>query len=118
MGNRITAIANLKKKGADANPNGRPKREWTWTGLIEDQLEKLGPDNKAVKEAVASVLVAKALEGDIVAIKEIGNRVEGMPKQAIEQTGSIDLTYKNLTDDQIDDIIKQKSRKAGVDSVT
>jgi hypothetical protein len=76
----------FKKTGADANPNGRPKREWTWTGLIEDAMQKLGPDKKAVKEAVVASLVAKALEGDVVAIKEIGNRLDGMPQQAIDLT--------------------------------
>lgn len=76
----------FKKTGADANPNGRPKREWTWAGLIEDAMEKLGPDKKAVKEAVVASLLTKALEGDVVAIKEVGNRIDGLPKQFIDHT--------------------------------
>jgi hypothetical protein len=34
-------------------------------------------------ESLAAVLIAKALEGDMVAIKEIGDRLDGKPKQAI-----------------------------------
>lgn len=78
------------KKGEVTNPSGRPKREWTWAGLIEDQLEKLGPDKKPVKEAVAAILVTKALEGDVVAIKEVGNRIDGMPTQ------KTDLSIKEI----------------------
>lgn len=78
------------------NKNGRPKREWTWAGLIEEQMEKLGPDKKAVKEAVAASLIAKALEGDVTAIKEVGNRIDGLPPQTINQSGDLNITYKPI----------------------
>lgn len=106
------------KTGADANPNGRPPKEWTWSGLLKEKMEELGPDKRAVKEAVAASLLAKALEGDVVAIKEIGNRIEGLPKQVIEQNGTLDVNLTSLTEEQLDEIIRQKSRKAGVIEVT
>lgn len=89
MGNRITALQNLKKRGADANPNGRPKREWTWAGLIEQAVEenlttKDGVLTEKAKMFIAKKLVRMAIDGDILAIKEIANRMDGMPKQATE----------------------------------
>ena len=86
MPNHNKPTAGFNKNPNNINKNGRPKREWTWAGLIEEQMEKVGPDKKAVKEAVAASLIAKALEGDVAAIKEVGNRIDGMPQQAVDLT--------------------------------
>ena len=37
-------------------------------------------------DKLASVLVAKAFEGDLVALKEIGDRLDGKPKQQVDVT--------------------------------
>lgn len=42
---------------------------------------------------MADALVAKALEGDVSAIREIGDRVDGKAIQAIEQTSEITHHY-------------------------
>jgi hypothetical protein len=44
---------------------------------------------KAIKrgqglDKLADVLVAKALDGDMVAIKEVGDRLDGKPKQQVD----------------------------------
>lgn len=44
--------------------------------------ERMG-DRKKLR-ALADVLVDKALEGDVQAIREIGDRLEGKPSQAID----------------------------------
>lgn len=77
-------------KGVSGNPGGRPKREWTWGGLIAEEMEKVltakdGTQDK-VKNFVAKRLVKMAIEGDIAAQKEIMNRMDGMPQQAIDHT--------------------------------
>ena len=46
---------------------------------------------KAIKrgkglDQLAEVLVAKALEGDMVALKEVGDRLDGKPKQQVDVT--------------------------------
>jgi hypothetical protein len=71
----------FKKTGADANPNGRPKREWTVKGLIEEAMEEEKETGIPYKKAVYKKLVEKAAEGDMLAVKEINQRLEGMPKQ-------------------------------------
>jgi hypothetical protein len=71
--------------GQSGNPNGRPKR----TKLSEALLVKLAEDSPdageaTVAEAVADALIKRALIGDVQAIREIGDRTEGRPKQAVE----------------------------------
>jgi hypothetical protein len=69
------------RKGRSGNPNGAPKREWSWSGILQDTLEKKAKNGGDIKELVAISLVRQALKGNVVAIKELMNRMDGMPKQ-------------------------------------
>lgn len=88
---------NQFKPGNNANPNGRPKKEWTWASLVREALEKTNLDGEPVKKGIAEALAAKALEGDVQAIKEIGNRIDGMPKQEVNSTVKV-VEVKGLDD--------------------
>ena len=91
------AAANLTKKGADANPNGRPKKEWTWAGLLKEKLEENpNGDMRTYKELVAESLRDLAIKGDVAAIKEFGNRIDGLPPQTIKQSGDITLNVRPI----------------------
>lgn len=82
----------FKKTGADANPNGRPKREWTWSGLLEKVGEEIEEKSgKKFKDLVTKRLWVDAVNGSLGAQKEILNRMDGLPTQSIEQniTGKI-----------------------------
>ena len=73
--------------GVSGNPNGRPKREWTWSGLLEEIGERVEPKSqRQFKELVGMKLWIKAANGDTLAIKEIFNRMDGMPKQFTDLT--------------------------------
>jgi hypothetical protein len=74
------------KKGQSGNPAGRPRGDWTWAGMIRKAMENKNLDGEEIKKGVAEALVAKALDGDVQAIKEIGNRIDGMPQQFIDHT--------------------------------
>jgi len=83
--------SNPIKKGETRNPGGRPKMPWTFMGLYRKELEKLltikGSNKKVkAKHAMAARIVRMAIEGDINAIKEIANRIEGFPKQPTDLT--------------------------------
>jgi hypothetical protein len=54
-----------------------------WSDRLKQQIEerKLWPK-------LADALLEKALEGDVAAIKEVGDRVEGKVAQRIEATGA------------------------------
>lgn len=69
------------KRTKDINLKGAPKKEWTMRSVIIDALERKTADGTPMKQGVAEALVDKALEGDVVAIREINNRIDGMPVQ-------------------------------------
>lgn len=77
-------------KGVSGNPNGRPKREWTWAGLIEDAMEEQDETGIPYKKTVTRKLRQLAKAGDITAIKEVMNRMDGMPTQQTDLTSKGD----------------------------
>lgn len=77
-------VTKWKKGQPSPNPNGRPKRGWTWAEEYQKAVEKLNLDGTSVKEGIAESLAAKALEGDTLAIKELANRMDGMPTQNLD----------------------------------
>ena len=72
---------------------GRPKRAWTWAGLIEEYAEKMvGKGKEKQKDAVVSAVFEKARKGDVTAAKELWNRTDGMPTQETKHFGEIKTT--------------------------
>lgn len=65
---------------------GRPPSEKTFTNMLRLALKEAHEDGGDKLRAVADVLVSKAVSGDIQAIKEIADRLEGRPVQAVEGT--------------------------------
>jgi hypothetical protein len=71
--------------GQSGNPAGRPKSK-PFREAIQRALEAAG-DDKAALQAVASALVGKAMIGDVPAIKEIADRLDGKVTQPIDGDG-------------------------------
>ena len=68
---------------------GRPEGSLSLVSLLKEKLEKV-PENERLSfaEAVIEALVKKAIVSeDIGAIREILNRVDGMPKESIDIKG-------------------------------
>jgi hypothetical protein len=85
-------MANLKtlkpfKKGVDERRNtaGRP-RLTKITDALREQVSEEHPDapEGTIAEAIAGKLIKLALGGDIAAVREVLDRTEGKPKQAID----------------------------------
>lgn len=76
----------FKKNDPRINRKGRPKREWTVAGLIEEAMEQEDETGIPYKKIVYTKLVSMAKRGDIHAIKEINNRLDGMPQQKTDIT--------------------------------
>lgn len=83
--------------GNNANPNGRPKKEWTMASLIRNALEEQNASGVPKKVTIARKLAELADAGDITAIKEVNNRLDGMPAQSIKQThdGSVNVIIRD-----------------------
>lgn len=97
MGN----IANLKpfKKGQSGNPGGRPKTKPFVEAIREEVQEADG--NRTKLQAIAAKLVEKAMEGDMAAIKEVADRLDGKPAQALQHQGESQIVFvRSLPDDE------------------
>jgi predicted ATP-dependent Lon-type protease len=73
-------------------PRG-PKADKIWANALRLAVMRETEDENGVKSnyltRIAQNMVKKATEGDVMAMKEIGDRLDGKPHQAIENTGSL-----------------------------
>jgi hypothetical protein len=80
-------VENLKpwRKGESGNPGGRPRRK-----LLTDELERLleqeapAANGKTWAAVIAETLLKQGRKGNVRAIAEIGDRVEGKAQQSVE----------------------------------
>lgn len=89
--NNITMSRSRSGAGFEANPQninkkGAPKKEWTMTGLIQASLEESNEKGISYKVVITNKLRELAMRGDMQAIKEITNRLDGMPTQKTDLT--------------------------------
>lgn len=92
------------KHGGDqggAKPgNNNAARQRVWTNAIYKALEQKGTDRQEALAKLALKLLEKVDSGDMTAIKELGDRLEGKPAQIIEGTGpNGEITLKVSKDD-------------------
>ncbi len=74
------------KPGQSGNPKGRPK-SITLSEALRLELAKAHPQGdgeQTYAEAIAAILCQTAAQGNILAAKEIADRTEGRPKQAVD----------------------------------
>ena len=64
-----------------ANPRGQ-QRDKPFRDALRMEIAAAGDDRKALRD-VAKALIDKAKEGDVTAIRELGDRLDGKPAQAI-----------------------------------
>ena len=62
---------------------GRPPSEKTFANMLRIAIKEAHSDGGDKLRAVADALVAKAITGDVPAIKEIADRLDGKVPQAI-----------------------------------
>lgn len=72
------------KKGYSGNPNGRQPRELTIPDILREVLDE-EVDGKTRMNIIMKRVVQKAYEGERWAVEFIANRLEGTPKQTIDQ---------------------------------
>jgi len=90
-----------------ARTKGATAEKW-WSDAIklavnreaDDPADTSGKKRKRLN-IIADKLCKMAVDGDIQAIKEIGDRLEGRPRQAVdhsgnEEDGSIGVTFKTV----------------------
>lgn len=91
----MTNIATQFKKGNKFGVHkGAPKRDWSWAELYAEASEETKDGNKK-KKIVANKVFDLAMRGDMVAVKEISSRMDGMPTEhrEVENKGEINIVY-------------------------
>jgi hypothetical protein len=81
-------------KGKSGNPGGQQKNK-VWRDAIERAIQRRKGklDLQGIDE-LADRLLDTAFSGDMVAIREFGDRIDGKPAQAIEHSGHIASTHE------------------------
>jgi Ni/Co efflux regulator RcnB len=78
--------ANAWKRGQSGNPAGRPK-SITLSEAYRLQLAQpvpKDPEGRTYAEVIARLVCNEAVNGNVAAAREIADRTEGKPKQAID----------------------------------
>ncbi len=86
----VKRLSNLKpfKPGQSGNPKGRPK-SITLSEAYRKMLatvDETDPEKRTRAEVLAEQMYAKAKTGDVSALREIADRVEGKPRQTLALT--------------------------------
>lgn len=71
--------------GKSGNMNGRPKKGHSITEAMKEMLGQ----RPEVKAAIVEKIGDAAMAGDIAAAKLLWSYMDGMPKQAIENSGEV-----------------------------
>jgi hypothetical protein len=110
------------KPGQSGNPTGRPKRKYL-SEVYAELLEHENEDGEDMATVIARKVLDDALDGDLNAIKEITDRVEGKPRQTNVLSGDPDNPLRiqqahdltKLSDEELADL-ERLVAKSGRDS--
>jgi hypothetical protein len=87
-----------------AGRSGRKPGDTHWAEAIKRAIKRRQEKDPLALERLADVLLSKCYEGDLAAIKELGDRLDGKPKQQLDVTTRRDV--RGLTDDDLIAVIQ------------
>lgn len=90
------------QKGQSGNPAGRSKDK-VWADAIRIAVNESAGDRRRLR-ALADKLVEEALSGNMQAMKEIGDRLDGKAAQSVDV--NITRTPAEMTDDELIEIAR------------
>ena len=87
---------------ARKSPGGGKGQDKLWADAIRIAVNEAyeGGDRKKLR-VLADRLVDKALEGEIAAMKEIGDRLDGKAAQSVEMSGETSHRYALMPDEAL-----------------
>ena len=90
--------------GVSGNPAGKPPGTRHMSTLLEDAIKKVATDRGEPHDIlIVRALIEQAKKGDVKAIREVFDRLEGKPVQTIDAkvTAKTDNPLKELPDDEL-----------------
>ena len=89
-----------KRGGQKGNTNATKGKRLS--GILRKRLEE-----RAEEDALMNVLLDKALDGDLQAIKEVFDRIDGKANQSLDIQADITATEKMLTNEDIQTLARE-----------
>ena len=77
------------------------KGEKHWRDAVQLAVNRMVDDGKDTRRAlkiIAEKVVTLAMEGDMAAIKEIGDRLDGKAHQSLDTTATVDVRVTEVKD--------------------
>ncbi len=79
-------------------PKGAENKDKSWRDAVRAAVNELRKDEDSPKKIkslrlMARRLVTKALDGDVTALKEIGDRLDGKATQSVQVDKNIQITH-------------------------
>ena len=96
--------------GQSGNPTGR-RKEKPWRDALTLALKA---DDGQKLRRIAEKVVEAAEAGDLQAIKEIADRLDGKPVQALANDEDSPLIPGTMSNEQLNERIVELSRKVGI----
>ena len=75
-------------------PQGSLNKDKPFREALRMQLAATGEDHEALR-AIAQELIGKATKGDVAAIKEIADRLDGKPTRSVEVSGGMAISHED-----------------------
>jgi hypothetical protein len=78
---------------------GRPPKEKSFANMLNIAINEASAEGGTKLRAVADALVLKAMNGDVAAIKEIADRLDGKVPQAVvgdDEHDPIGIVFKTI----------------------
>ena len=94
------------KKGQSGNPNGRPKKGQSWADVLkrlcDEEIDFKG-EKLTKMEAIGRKLLSEAIQGEQWAINALMDRIDGKPKQVVDQT--VKTVAVNIDSEEADSVV-------------
>jgi len=99
--------------GRSGNPAGRPKGSFSLVEMIKHKLQEIpeGKDKTYAEFFVEQIMKKSVIEGDTSMMKDMINRVDGMPRQNIGLDGGAEGLPINILNNVLSNDINEKDNK-------
>jgi hypothetical protein len=91
---------------------GRPPKEKSFANMLNIAIREATASGGTKLRAVADALIEKAIGGDVSAIREVADRIDGKVAQAIVGELSVVRRASEMTDDELAAIAAESSKRA------
>jgi hypothetical protein len=96
------------KKGTSGNPNGNPGKDKLFRTALLMELKRKGEDMPELRQ-IARTLISLAVGGEMWAIKEIADRLDGKASVVVTDQDEV-RSAQDLSDDELDALIAKGRR--------